>query len=896
MKPRILLLFCIVMLGAAAWHLEAAVVMIPDAHLEIALREALDRPTGSITEEDLETLTSLVANKSYISDLTGLEHCINLTHLYIRENLISDIIPLASLVKLRRLEFQHNQIADIGPIANLANLESLKMGHNQISDLGPLGNLTNLMILDLIDNMIDDILPLSNLVNLTSIELSQNQVSELGALANLTKLTWLHLGHNQISNITPLTDLIELTNLSLYSNMIIDIGPLANLTNLTILELGRNQVDDLAPLANLTNLTWLHMGYNPQISDLAPLANLTQMQDLWFSYNNISDISAIGNLINLRYLGIIGNQVSDISALRDLVGLTWLRLQYNQIADIGVLENFTYLTNINLSYNRVINISALMELSFIKTLELRSNDIIDISHLTNNSGIGVRDEVDLRGNPLGNKAYSTDIPVLQLRGVNLKFDPQDSSIYTITATAGSGGSISPSGTVTVTNGEDQTFAMIPYTGYHVEDVIVDGLSVGAVTSYTFTNVTSNHTINATFGAVNSSPDLSNIPDQIIKEGRAFASIALDDYVFDPDNEDSEMIWTYSGNAELLVSISDDRIATIAIPDPEWTGSETITFTATDPDGLSAGDSAAFTVEAIVLLGDVNDDSAIRSNDAILALRIAAGLMEPTEYQKQAADMNGDGEIKANDAIVILREAAGLAAPRKSVIASAGGSITVTLVEGHGGAGESVTVPLNVDNTAGLAGGDICIAYDNTVLRAVDVSFDSHMLTANNMSEPGVIRIAFAGLDRLGSKTLARIEFDILADDFSPLELNAVELYQLDASPINLRKISAEFSSWAIPPKHTTLFQNFPNPFNPETWIPFELAQESEVILRIYNASGSLVREISLGRKPAGSYIQKSKAAYWDGKNEAGEPVASGVYFYTIQAGDFTATKKMIVAR
>ncbi len=165
-----------------------------------------------------------------------------------------------------------------------------------------------------------------------------------------------------------------------------------------------------------------------------------------------------------------------------------------------------------------------------------------------------------------------------------------------------------------------------------------------------------------------------------------------------------------------------------------------------------------------------------------------------------------------------------------------------------------------------------------MLRAVDVSFGSNMLTAKNMSEPGVIRIAFAGLGKLGSKTLAAIQFDILADDFSPLELSAVELYQLDASPISLRKVSAEFRSWAMPPKHTALLQNFPNPFNPETWIPYELKEAGSVEIRIFGASGELVRGIALGHKPAGFYTTKERAAYWDGRNEAGEPVSSGVYF------------------
>lgn len=92
-----------------------------------------------------------------------------------------------------------------------------------------------------------------------------------------------------------------------------------------------------------------------------------------------------------------------------------------------------------------------------------------------------------------------------------------------------------------------------------------------------------------------------------------------------------------------------------------------------------------------------------------------------------------------------------------------------------------------------------------------------------------------------------------------------------------------------------LFQNYPNPFNPETWIPFQMAHESEVILRIYDAKGSLVREMSLGRKPAGSYTQRAKAIHWDGRNDSGERVASGVYFYTLRVGDYTETRKMILA-
>ncbi|MGQ9607990.1 MAG: Ig-like domain-containing protein [bacterium] len=96
------------------------------------------------------------------------------------------------------------------------------------------------------------------------------------------------------------------------------------------------------------------------------------------------------------------------------------------------------------------------------------------------------------------------------------------------------------------------------------------------------------------------------------------------------------------------------------------------------------------------------------------------------------------------------------------------------------------------------------------------------------------------------------------------------------------------------PLVSELGTNYPNPLNPETWIPFKLANDSEVVLRIYNSKGQLVRTLDLGYKHAGVYTSKNSAAYWDGKNESGEQVASGIYFYNIKAGNFTATKKMLV--
>ena len=101
---------------------------------------------------------------------------------------------------------------------------------------------------------------------------------------------------------------------------------------------------------------------------------------------------------------------------------------------------------------------------------------------------------------------------------------------------------------------------------------------------------------------------------------------------------------------------------------------------------------------------------------------------------------------------------------------------------------------------------------------------------------------------------------------------------------------------ALTPKKPSLLPNYPNPFNPETWIPYHLAEPADVTVRIYAADGVLVRTLMLGHQGAGIYERRSRAVYWDGKNEVGEPVASSVYFYTLTAGDFTATRKMLIRK
>ena len=109
-------------------------------------------------------------------------------------------------------------------------------------------------------------------------------------------------------------------------------------------------------------------------------------------------------------------------------------------------------------------------------------------------------------------------------------------------------------------------------------------------------------------------------------------------------------------------------------------------------------------------------------------------------------------------------------------------------------------------------------------------------------------------------------------------------------------LKAWLSRLDLPVTETKLLPNYPNPFNPETWIPYQLAKAAHVRIRIYDVAGHLVQELDLGTRPAGSYVSRERAAYWDGRNDAGETVSGGIYWYELHTGSFRATRKMVIQK
>ena len=139
-----------------------------------------------------------------------------------------------------------------------------------------------------------------------------------------------------------------------------------------------------------------------------------------------------------------------------------------------------------------------------------------------------------------------------------------------------------------------------------------------------------------------------------------------------------------------------------------------------------------------------------------------------------------------------------------------------------------------------------------------------------------------------------LEISVISPDVSvgvrPLQ------YTVTAEDVRLSRIELPALFLREIPIETELLRNYPNPFNPETWIPYQLAEDAFVTLTIYNSGGQVVRTLDVGHQIAAVYESQSKAIYWDGRNEFGETVASGVYFYTLTAGDYSATRKMLILK
>ena len=387
---------------------EGVVVEFPDPNLRTVVERVLGKASGAtITTSDMALLTQLNASIANISDLTGLEHAINLTELNLWVNLISDLSAVTGLTNLTELNLGGNSVSDISVVAGLTNLIDLNLDSNSVSDISAVAGLTNLQSLNLRNNSVSDISVVAGLTNLQSLNLRNNSVSDISAVAGLINLQSLNLGGNSVSDISAVAGLTNLRYLHLSGNSISDLSSLVGLTNLRSLNLDGNSITDLSVLVTNTGLgngDTVNVKVNP-LSSVSIDTHIPALQNrgVTVEFDNI-----VAELVvefpdgNLRAVieRVLGKTSGDPITTSDMAALTELYAGNSNISDLTGLEHAINLRWLNLS----------------------GNSITDLSTLVTNTGLGSGDSVNVRINPLSSVSIDTHIPALQSRGVTVEFD------------------------------------------------------------------------------------------------------------------------------------------------------------------------------------------------------------------------------------------------------------------------------------------------------------------------------------------------------------------------------------------------------------------------------------------------------------------------------------------
>ena len=748
-------------------------------------------------------------------------------------------------------------------VEEMEGLRALRSQDRRVHDLTGLQLATNLIHLELDNSRVADTSPLTSLTNLRFLEIHGDS-ADLSFLAGLPNLKDLVIADTNITDLSSVAGLINLESLAFSNDNISDISGLAGLTNLKYIHTWGNPFSNLSPLAGLTKLETLDI-CGAELSDLSPLAGLTGLKELYLRGNGISDISPLAALTGLSRLSLYDNDISDISALARLTNLEWLRINNNKIADFspldGIRENIKLIWYANPGFPLggpkiegpwlwVVLPDSRLERGLDLLAEATDGRVTEAKVATHGATVG---------KPVGDDVWSShELPSKGWNNIGdmLKRTPPDGVIY---------------GSVSLYSPREQETTM--YIGsIHGIKVWLNGALISEHLDGWWNN------------------SYSKFLPVTLRQGRNVLLVT----VATRSDERSNAFFGFEPGTEYSV----------ANPGVGYTFSDT---------PIHLGDTFTLDIRAENVFDLAGWQFDIAFDPAVLeALDVSEGDFlkadgGTTFFQSGSID-NAEGKI------------AGLIAGR---ISEGGVSGSGSVLQVRFKTKSEDETELTLQN---FLFGSVTEESIPAGPREVRITVKERLLTGD-VNRDGVVNILdlIRVAQQLGKSVPPNSSVDINGDgvvnifdltlvaqgiggaaappargiDSATIETWIASARIVDDGSIAFRQGIANLQNLLaslIVPQETALLANYPNPFNPETWIPYQLAAPGEVTLTIYDTNGGVVRRLEVGHQPADMYQSRSRAVYWDGRNDRGESIASGLYFYTLSADDFTATRKMLIRK
>ena len=765
-------------------------------------------------------------------------------------------ITVAEMTTLTHLAASGMDIQDLEGLQFATNLEELRLRGNPLSDLSPLAGLTTLKEIEISGELLSDLSPLAGLINLEGVGFWKTSISDLSPLAGLTKLRWLEFKNSPVSNLSPLVGLTGLKRLETYASRELDLSPLKELTGLVNVTIAASGVSDISPLAGLVNLENLTLEANRHISDISALASLKKLEYLDLGSNEIVDVSPLAGLHNLKRLQLERNNISDISSLdglRENTEISWFRNP--GFPQGGPKIEGPWLWVLVPGSGFWGGADLLSQASNGAVTELG----IATSGATERTLVGENMWTSHKIAPVGGDNIREMLNAIDMEGD----DDINNVVY---------------GSVTLYSPREQQTQVFAGSDNNHKiwlngEFIHENLSgVWARDYQDYFPVTLKQGTNVLLVAVEYlggewSGFFGFAPEAeytVVSPGTGFA--------FSTDTTSVRVDDTFT------VHISAEKVANLA----GWQFD--LTF---NPDVLEVAE---------VSEGDF--------------LKTSGGT---TFFQQETID-NAAGEITGLTAALISEGGVTGTGTLLSVtfLAKAGGESQITLHNFQLGSNTGEIIPAGVpkfvitveSQPTWDVNADGQVSVLDLILVAQHLGSDAPANSKVDVNRDGIVNILDLILvaQHLGESTASAapsaIAIDGLELDPAMIQVWIAQAQAEDDGSLAFRQGIANLQQLlaSLLPEETALLHNYPNPFNPETWIPYQLAEPAEVTLTIYAVNGTLVRTLALGHQPAGIYQTRNRAAYWDGKNEVGESVASGIYFYTLTAGNFNTTRKMLIRK